>query len=97
MVEGQIDRDQIQSQCYRCARYGALWRKDAGQRGARAIVVSFSNDRRLHFGLGNVRVAEVEIRWPMGSVEKFSSVAADQIVHITEGHGITHCEKCKTK
>ncbi len=55
------------------------------------------NDRRLHFGLGRVRVAEVEIRWPLGSVEKFSNVSADQIVYITEGRGITRCEKCKTK
>ena len=55
------------------------------------------NDRRLHFGMGNTRVAEVEIRWPTGSVEKFSGVGADQIVHITEGRGITHYEKCKAK
>jgi hypothetical protein len=53
------------------------------------------NDRRLHFGIGTVRVADIEIRWPRGLVEKFSSVNADQIVHITEGRGITHCEKCK--
>jgi hypothetical protein len=55
------------------------------------------SDRRLHFGLGNMRVVDIEIRWPLGSVEKFSNVNADQIVFVTEGRGITHCEKCKTK
>jgi enediyne biosynthesis protein E4 len=54
------------------------------------------NDRRLHFGLGTAKTADVEVRWPLGLVEKFPSVSADQLVHITEGQGITHCEKCKT-
>ena len=54
------------------------------------------NDRRLHFGLGTVKTVDIEIRWPLGLVEKFSSVSADQIVHITEGRGITHRENCKT-
>jgi len=53
------------------------------------------NDRRLHFGLGTVKTVDIEIRWPLGLVEKFSRVSADQIVHITEGLGITHCENCK--
>ena len=54
-----------------------------------------ANDRRLHFGLGTVKTVDVEIRWPVGSLEKFSNVAADQVVHVTEGRGITRFEKFK--
>ena len=53
------------------------------------------NDRRLHFGLGTAASADVEIRWPLGLVERFPGVQGNQILHITEGRGITRCEKCK--
>lgn len=53
------------------------------------------NDRRLHFGLGAHATADVEIRWPLGSVEKFHGVPADQLVHITEGRGVVRSEKFK--
>ena len=53
------------------------------------------NDRRLHFGLGAATRADLEIRWPLGLVEKFAGVKVDQVVHVTEGRGIAHCEKCK--
>ena len=46
------------------------------------------NDMRLHFGLGDEKVADVEIRWPTGMVEKFKAVASDQLVVIKEGAGI---------
>ncbi|MGH9567822.1 MAG: ASPIC/UnbV domain-containing protein, partial [Candidatus Angelobacter sp.] len=46
------------------------------------------NDTRLHFGLGDEKVADVEIRWPTGLVEKFKAVASDQLVVIKEGTGI---------
>jgi hypothetical protein len=49
----------------------------------------------LHFGLGPVGTVDLEIRWPMGQVEKLSGVPADQLVHVTEGSGITHTEKFK--
>ncbi len=51
------------------------------------------NDSRLHFGLGDATTADIEVRWPLGSVEKFAAVAADQLIHIREGAGITRTEK----
>jgi len=46
-----------------------------------------SNDPRLHFGLGKAVTADIEVRWPAGSVEKLKSVAADQLVTMREGSG----------
>jgi hypothetical protein len=51
------------------------------------------NDSRLHFGLGTASIAEVEIRWPLGQVERLKSVAADQLIHVTEGSGITRLQR----
>lgn len=47
-----------------------------------------SNDRRLHFGLGNEAVASLSIRWPNGQVESISKVASDQLIVVKEGSGI---------
>jgi hypothetical protein len=47
------------------------------------------NDSRLHFGLGTAAAADVEIRWPLGEVETLPGVPADQLIHVTEGSGIT--------
>ena len=47
------------------------------------------NDSRLHFGLGPVSKVDLEIRWPLGQVEKLAGVEADQLLHITEGAGIS--------
>ena len=52
-----------------------------------------SNDPRLHFGLGAASVVDAEVRWPLGNVEKFTGLAADQLVHIKEGFGIRRTEK----
>ena len=52
-----------------------------------------SNDSRLHFGVGPVTTVDLEIRWPLGQVEKLSGVAVDQLIHVTEGSGITRTEK----
>jgi len=39
----------------------------------------------VHFGLGDVRVAdEVEIRWPSGTIQTLKNVAADQVVQVKE-------------
>jgi len=47
------------------------------------------SDLRVHFGLGSVApVPSLEVRWPGGAVERFSEVAADQILTIEEGEGI---------
>jgi hypothetical protein len=48
------------------------------------------NDLRLHFGLGDAaRVERIDVRWPTGDVETIRDVAADQIVTITQGKGIS--------
>lgn len=47
-----------------------------------------SNDPRLHFGLGNEKSADVEVRWPSGLQEKFKAVSADQLIVVKEGAGI---------
>ena len=47
------------------------------------------NDPRLHFGLGaEVRMSDVEIKWPSGKVEVLRDVPADFIYTIVEGIGI---------
>ncbi|MGO9493000.1 MAG: CRTAC1 family protein [Terracidiphilus sp.] len=45
-----------------------------------------SNDPRLHFGLGGATSAEIEVRWPLGLVERLH-VSADQLVTLREGSG----------
>ncbi|HEY0758427.1 MAG TPA: CRTAC1 family protein [Acidisarcina sp.] len=47
-----------------------------------------SNDPRLHFGLGAVTKANIEVHWPMGTTETFAGVSAGQLVTIREGEGI---------
>ena len=51
-----------------------------------------ASDRRLHFGLGEQTVANLDIRWPNGKAEKIAKVAADQLVVIREGVGIIRQE-----
>jgi len=51
------------------------------------------SDRRLHFGLGQVTAVDLDIRWPLGQIEKLTGVAADRLIHVTEGSGITRAEK----
>jgi len=55
------------------------------------------NDSRLHFGLGLITKLDIEIRWPLGRVEKLARVAADQIIYVTEGAGITRTEKFRSR
>ena len=52
-----------------------------------------ANDRRLHFGLGSVDTVDIEVRWPSGETEKLSNVAANRLVEITEGSGVTKAQK----
>ena len=47
-----------------------------------------ASDPRLHFGLGAATTADIEIRWPLGLVEKYRTLAADQLVTIREGAGV---------
>jgi hypothetical protein len=47
-----------------------------------------SNDPRLHFGMGNCRVADLEIYWPNGRHETLKGVTGNQLVTIKEGVGV---------
>jgi enediyne biosynthesis protein E4 len=47
-----------------------------------------ANDPRLHFGLGTATTTDIEIHWPLGLREKYSGVAANQLITIREGQGI---------
>ena len=51
------------------------------------------NDRRLHFGVGSVVTVDLEIRWPLGEMERLTGIAVDQLIHVTEGRGITRLQK----
>lgn len=52
------------------------------------------NDLRLHFGLGRVRKLDlIEVRWPLGLVESFKNVEANQLLVLEEGKGIIRQEK----
>ena len=47
-----------------------------------------NNDPRPHFGLGQATaVDEIEVHWPSGKVEHFTSPGVDRIVTLTEGSG----------
>jgi hypothetical protein len=43
-----------------------------------------SNDKRLHFGLGPARRANIEIIWPSGIHQQIANVEADQILSVIE-------------
>jgi hypothetical protein len=47
-----------------------------------------SNDPRLHFGLGSVTTADIEVHWPNGGVEMFRGQGCDRLVTIVEGKGV---------
>lgn len=60
-----------------------------GSRQLAAVTTTSSyqsaNDPRVHFGLGDAdRVAEVEIRWPSGKVQKLGPQPARQLLKIAE-------------
>jgi enediyne biosynthesis protein E4 len=72
------------------ARYG-------GKQQAQEVLSQSSfysaNDPRLHFGLGAATSADLEVRWPNGSVQKFAGVAAGALVTIREGEGIVNQQR----
>lgn len=66
--------------------------KYGGKVQAQAVMAQSSfysvSDRRLHFGLGaNTRV-EIEVHWTNGLIERFSEIASNQLLIITEAHGL---------
>lgn len=69
---------------------GTKVRITAGGRTQTRLRVSTSgylsqSDHRLHFGLGNeTQVSRIEIRWPSGKSQTLDSVAANQILRVTE-------------
>jgi hypothetical protein len=42
----------------------------------------------LHFGLGAVSIADLEIHWPSGQIEKLNAVPTGRLVTVREGSGI---------
>jgi hypothetical protein len=52
-----------------------------------------SNDPRLHFGLGPAAVADIEVRWPMGSVDMHTNVAVDRLITLVEGSSELKAER----
>jgi enediyne biosynthesis protein E4 len=46
------------------------------------------DDRRVHFGLGQERTVDLEIRWPSGVKDLLSNVKVDRIITVKEGIGI---------
>jgi len=43
------------------------------------------SDLRVHFGLGEAQIADIEIHWPSGVVDKLTGVKANQVVAVKEG------------
>ncbi|HEX9186914.1 MAG TPA: CRTAC1 family protein [Vicinamibacteria bacterium] len=47
-----------------------------------------ASDSRVHFGLGAASRADLEIRWPSGTVQRLEAVAANRVVVVDEERGI---------
>jgi enediyne biosynthesis protein E4 len=45
------------------------------------------NDPRLHFGLANYTVVDIEVHWPSGLVESFKRLGVNQLLTLREGAG----------
>jgi hypothetical protein len=43
------------------------------------------SDLRVHFGLGAAKTADLEIRWPSGTVDRIAGVKANQVLVVREG------------
>jgi enediyne biosynthesis protein E4 len=43
-----------------------------------------ANDKRLHFGLGDAKIAKVDVFWPSGSHQTLNDVAVDQFLELRE-------------
>lgn len=67
--------------------------KYGGKIQAQAVMAQSSfysvNDRRLHFGLGVNTKADLEVHWTNGLVEHYDNLECNQLVTITEGHGLS--------
>ena len=47
------------------------------------------NDLRVHVGLGTTARVDVDVQWPGGTSEALRGIAANQIITVSEGKGIT--------
>jgi hypothetical protein len=48
------------------------------------------NDMRVNFGVGKAaKIKSVEVRWPSGQVDTLNDLAANQIITLKEGNGLT--------
>ncbi len=47
-----------------------------------------ASDARVHFGLGEATRAQVEIRWPSGTVQTLRDVPADRLLEVDEDRGV---------
>jgi enediyne biosynthesis protein E4 len=57
-----------------------------------------SSELVLTFGLGgHERADAIEVRWPSGQVDRASNVAADQIITVKEGSGISAAQPLATR
>ncbi len=47
-----------------------------------------ASDLRLHFGLGDASVADVDLFWPSGLKQSLQGIQADRLVTVKEGSGV---------
>jgi hypothetical protein len=47
------------------------------------------NDSRLHFGLGGSSAVDIEVYWPNGLHEHYKNLAANRLITLREGLGIS--------
>ena len=52
-----------------------------------------ANDPRLHFGLGSATSVDIEVRWPLGSVEVHTNLPANRLITLHEGSLTPKVEK----
>src|SRR5262249_55577561 len=65
---------------------GDLTQGAAGRRGGGYI---FQNDSRVHFRFGGGGQGDaLAKRWPRGATEKFTGIAANSFIRLTEGQGL---------
>jgi hypothetical protein len=83
LVTGKCNRDAVGARVIAC--YGD--RIQTQEVLAQSSYLSV-NDKRLHFGLGPIRTASLDIRWPSGHSEKILNVSSNCLVTVKEGAGI---------
>ena len=82
--QGRSNRDGVGARVGVRTAMGWQWRRVGGSSGYLG-----HNDIRVHFGLGAAEVADVEITWPDGAVERVAEVAAGHLLVLRQGQGHT--------